>query len=234
MNLLGDPLAAGFIWRVLLTVICWTMVVVLARGAAANGWWIQVLQTARILPALQRRGKPIRDDAAIIGTSRRGFAIVGTVATVLLAWHTLAFLRQWDPTLFGAPRAGAVVGGGRPALPQPLPGAGGGGTPPEFRSNQPGVPQGPGVPVLTPGVAPGQAPGLPQGAVPRQQRPGEPGLPGTGGAPAFPGSATAPPPAGNQPGPAMLGGTGSTEPHLATPGLLPGSPGPVPGSPLPR
>ena len=194
MNFLNDPMAVGFIWRVILLIFSWTMFVQLKKQGS-QFWWIKMLKSARLVSMENY------NYAGMVEKSRLVFQWLAIAATVIFLWHSLEFYRRYDPDFLWGPKPVEFTSpDGRPGLPANVQGAGGGG-----RTSMPGHPgQG----------APGQ-PGQPGQGVPGQGVPGAGGVPGQPGQPGGqgqPGMGGQPMPGGMQGQPGMGGSRGTPMP----------------------
>ncbi|MCC2672410.1 MAG: hypothetical protein K0Q72_4882 [Armatimonadetes bacterium] len=163
MNLLNDPMAAGFIWRTILVIFSWTMFLQL-RKQGSQFWWIKMLKSARLVSMENY------NYAGMVEKSRLFFQWLAIAATCIFLWHSLQFYRRYDPDFLWGPKPVTFTSPeGRPGLPPAIPGAGGGGA-----TTVPGA-------GLTgrPGSRPGEQ--VPGQSVPGQGMPGQPGQPGMPG-----------------------------------------------------
>jgi hypothetical protein len=179
VNVLNDPMAAGFIWRVVLFIFSWTMFIQLKKEGASQFWWIRMLKSARVVSMENY------NYAGIVEKSRLTFRWLAIAATVILLVHGFSFYKRYDPDfLFGPKPVSFNSPNEKPALPPAIPGAGGGGA-----------------------VAPGQM-GAPRPREqdppqPGAGQPGMPGQPGGYGAPGGPGGLPAPGTGGSRGMPGM-------------------------------
>jgi hypothetical protein len=193
VNLLNDPMAAGFIWRTILLIFAWTMFVQLKKEGASQFWWIKMLKTSRIV-SLENY-----DYAGIVEKSRLIFRWLAIAATLLFLWHSFWFYRQYNPYFLWGPKPTEfTTPEGKGGLPPAIPGAGGGGkvtpghlgTPtPDNQNAQPNNQGAPGAPGT---FAPGT--GTPGGSPGSFSAPGAPGMGGSRGVPS--GGLAAPNPGG--------------------------------------